>query len=89
MRKPRNDSARPAFRTIDNTGMKLAEVDDYRGAMAVLVESLERQGVRFDEASIKDGEITHLNNYVTIIRGDAAELLYGVYKSVEGSTSRE
>jgi hypothetical protein len=63
--------------------VQLAEVDDYPSAMAVLVESLKRKGVRLDEHRFQDGDITHLNKYVTIIRGDAAELLHRAYESIE------
>src|SRR2546428_3486215 len=68
-----NPSGITTFWQIDNRGCELAEMDDYPGAMAVFVNALEREGVRFNEADFKDGDVTHLNKYITIIRGEAAE----------------
>ncbi len=70
----RDDSARPAFREINYTGSELAEMYDYPSAMAVLIDALEKKGVRFDEASFKNQNISHLNKHVVILRGDALKL---------------
>ena len=69
--------------------MKLTKMQDFPGAMAVLVESLERKGMRFDESSFKDGDTTHSNKHVTIIRGDAAEFLHRAYQSIESGLPGE
>jgi len=42
--------------------------------MAVLIDALEKKGVRFDEASFKNQDISHLNKHVVVLRGDARKL---------------
>ena len=64
-------------------------MDDYPGAMAVLIESLKGKGVRFDESDFKDGDIIHENQYVTIIRGEAGEFLHRIYESLESGATAE
>lgn len=66
--------------------MKLAEVLDHPGAMAILVEPFKRKCMRFDKTCFKDGDITDLNKYVAIIGGDAAEFLHGAYQSIVSGT---
>jgi hypothetical protein len=81
-----NPSGVATFWQIDNRGSELAEMDDYPGAMAVFIDALKREGVRFNEADFKDGDVTHLNKYITIFRGEAAEFLHRACESIEGGS---
>ena len=88
--KPINDSARERLRAcfklraVDDGDAQLAEMLNYPGPVAALVEALKREGVRFDERSFPHGNITHLNPYVAIIRGEAAEFLHCAHESIKG-----
>ncbi len=78
-----------AFWTIDDTGMKLAEVDDRPGWMTVLVAPLERECMRFDEAGIQHCQITHQNNHVRIIWGKTTEFINSMFKRLESRSPRQ
>ena len=84
-----DDPTRPPFRVIDNTRVQLAEVDDYPGTMAVLIDALKKKGVRLDEARLQNSDVAHLNKYVTIIRGDTAEFLDRAFQCVPSGLTRK
>jgi len=56
---------------------------NYPGPIAVLVNTLEREGVRFDESSFPNENITHQNPYVAVIRGEATEFLHRAFESIK------
>jgi hypothetical protein len=88
-RKSCDDSAGAKLRAINNMNAELAEMLNYPGPMAVLIESLKRKGVRLDELNFRDGDITHKNQYVTVIGGDAAECLHRIYDGLERGLTAE
>ena len=87
--KSSDNSLVPPFREINNTGLDLGEMEDYPGVMAVLVEALEKKGVRFNEASFGHGDITHENKHVVIFRGAAAEFLHRAFEGIPSSVPGE
>jgi hypothetical protein len=88
-RKSCNDPAGALLGAIDNLNTELAEMLNYPGPMAVLIESLKRKGVRLDELDFRDGDITHKNQYVAVIGGDAAECLHRIYDGLERGLTGE
>jgi hypothetical protein len=84
-----DDSARPALRQINNPCAQLAEMLDYPGPMAVLIESLERKGVRLNESDLLNCDITNDNQYVAIIRGKTAEFLSRLHERLESGVSAQ
>ena len=88
-RKSCDDSAGANLRAINNMNAELAEMLNYPGPMAVLIESLKRKGVRLDELHFRDGDITHKNQYVAVIGGDAAECLHRIYDGLERGLTAE
>jgi hypothetical protein len=56
---------------------------NYPGLIAVLVEALKREGVRFDESSFPDENITRQNPYIAITRGKAAEFIHRTFESIK------
>ena len=84
-----DDSAGANLRAINNMNAELAEMLNYPGPMAVLIESLKRKGVRLDELNFRDGDITHKNQYVAVIGGDAAECLHRIYDGLERGLTAE
>jgi hypothetical protein len=86
----RDDSASPALRVIDDPCVQLTEMLDYPSPLAVLLESLERKGVRLDESDLNDLDITNQNHYVTVIGGKSAEFLSRLYERIEsGAPAQE
>jgi hypothetical protein len=69
--------------TINDCRAQLAEMLNYPGPMAVLIEALKREGVRFDESDFPHEDITHLNQYVAVIGGEAAEFLHRACESIK------
>jgi hypothetical protein len=90
---PINNSAserlrvRLALRAVNDCGVQLAEMLNYPGPVAALMEALKREGVRFDKNSLPDKDITYLNPYVAIIRGAAAEFLHCARESLKGRST--
>lgn len=78
-----DDTAGSALGHMDHAGGHLAEVLHYPGPLAVLVASLKRQGVRFEEADFPDANFTHDHQNVVVIRGEAAEFLHREYERLE------
>ncbi len=68
---------------VSDAHFNLSEVADYPGAMPVLVEALEKKGVRFDESSFCDGEVTYLNQNVVVLRGAAYEFVHRAFHREE------
>ena len=68
---------------IDDASVELAEMLNYPGPIAVLVEALKREGVGINESSLKHEDVTHQNPYVAIIRGESAELLHRICESLK------
>jgi len=68
---------------VSDVHFNLSEVADYPGAMPVLVEALEKKGVRFDESSFCDGEVTYLNQNVVVLRGAAYEFVHRAFHREE------
>jgi hypothetical protein len=62
---------------------------NYPGAMPVLVETLEKKRVRFDESRFGYGEITYLNKNVVILRGAANEVVERAFHGDEGCLARK
>ena len=62
-----DDSACPSLGVINDPCVQLAEMLDYPSPLAVLLESLERKGVRLDESDLNDLDITNKNHYVVVI----------------------
>src|ERR1035441_1044250 len=88
--KARNDSLWPSLRKIDDASRKLAEMLDYPGPRSVLIESLERKGVRIEKTDLLDCDVTKKNQYVAIIGGKSAEFLSRLYERLEsGATAQE
>jgi hypothetical protein len=79
----------PALGEEDDATRYLREMANYPGPMAVLCEALKKEGVRFDETRFCDGQITHQNQYVTIIRGDAADFLHRAIEGIEHRKARQ
>ena len=75
------------LRSVDDGRAQLAEMLNYPGPIAVLVEALKREGVRFDESSFPHENITHPNPYVAVIRGEAAEFLHRACESIKSRTT--
>lgn len=69
-------------REVNHPGLDLRKVYDYPSAMAVLVDALKNKGVRFDELSFKNGDITYLKENIVILRGAAYKL---IDRSLKGS----
>jgi hypothetical protein len=86
-RKPLNDSADKSLSIplgpVNNMHYNLCEVADYPGAMPVLIDALKKKGVRFDELSFSDGEITYLNQNVVVLRGAAYEVVHRAFHREE------
>jgi hypothetical protein len=77
------------LRAVNDPCVELAEMLNYPGPIAVLVEALKREGVGFDESCFPNENITHQNPYVAIIRGEAAEFLHRACKSIESRRAGE
>ena len=75
------------LRTIDDCRAQLAEMLNYPGPMAVLIKALEREGVRFNESDFPNEDITHLNQYVAVIGGEAAEFLHRACESLKSRSA--
>ena len=85
-----DDSACPSLGVINAPCVQLAEMLDYPSPLAVLLESLERKGVRLDESDLNDLDITNKNHYVVVIGGKSAEFLSRLYERLEsGATAQE
>lgn len=89
-RKSGNDSRRGSdlLRSINDTHADLGVVDDYPGVMAVLVDALKKEGVRFNERDFLDGEITCHNQNVMVLRGAAYEVVHRAFESRERRITR-
>ena len=81
--KPNNPADGADFRTIDNTGAHLAEVDDFPGVMAVIRRAAKNKGVRFDEADFKNGEVVYTNQNVVRFTGKSVDLIDRIFKGRE------
>jgi len=68
---------------VNNMHYNLSEVANYRGSMPVLIDALKKKGVRFDELSFGDGEITYLNQNVVVLRGAAYEVIHRAFHGEE------
>jgi hypothetical protein len=71
----------PLFREGHDSSVKLAEVDDYPGVVAVAVKALKDKGVRVDESAFKHPDISNPNKYVMVLRGEAYHLLDALFES--------
>ena len=78
-----------ALGAVNDPCVELAEMLNYPGPIAVLVEALKREGVRFDESSFPDENITRQNPYVAIIRGEAAEFLHRACESIKSRATTQ
>jgi hypothetical protein len=56
----------------------------YKGIMALVVETAEEKGVRFDVADFQDGEVECLNQDVVIFRGRAGQIIDRLFQRREG-----
>lgn len=92
-RKSLNDSADHSLRAplglVNNLHYNLREVTNYPGVMPVLVNALKNKGVRFDELSFEDGEITYLNQNVVVLRGAAYEVVHRAFHGGEHRLTRK
>jgi hypothetical protein len=57
----------------------LREVANNPGTMPFLIDALKKKGVRLDELSFGDGEITYLNQNVVILRSPAYEVIHRAF----------
>jgi hypothetical protein len=81
---------RLSLRTMHNTDGKLREMEDYPGVVPVLIDALEKKGMRFHEESFNNGDISYHNKYVVVFRGTAAEVLHRAFHGVpSGLTTHE
>ena len=71
----------PLLREGHDSSVKLAEVDDYPGVVAVAVKALKDKGVRVDESAFKHPDISKPNKYVMVLRGEAYHLLDALFES--------
>src|SRR5437660_822886 len=77
------------FRTINNTGIENAEMDDFPGVLPTIIRALKEEGVRCNKRSFADKDIVHLDKYVMIIRGKSGRLLDPLLHSTPCSISRK
>ena len=77
-----DDGILPTLGTVNDSHSELGEMKCHPGVMAILIDALKKKGVRFDEVSVVNGNISHHNHYVVTIRGDAAKPLHRVPESV-------
>ena len=77
------------FREIDNTRSELGKVDDYPGAMAVLVDALKAKGVRPEEIRFEDADVVRNEHYIVVLRGDACKLLDRLNESQPSPLARK
>jgi len=60
-------------------------MNDYKGVMAVIIETAKKKGVRLDVSDFSDYEIERLNDDVVFLRGRAYELIDRLFKCDEGT----
>ena len=89
MNDPAGERHSVALGAINDPCAELTEMLNYPGPVAVLVEALKREGVRFDESCFPNENITYQNPNVAIIRGEAAEFLHRACKSIESRRAGE
>jgi hypothetical protein len=77
-----DDRLRPALGAMNHPDSELGEMKNYPGVIAVLIDALKKKGMRFDEKSFFNGDITHHNNYIVTIRGAAAEVLHRAFHGI-------
>src|ERR1035438_1626722 len=59
----------------------------YPSALADTIEPLEKKGMRFDEGSLDNGDIRHLDNNIVVFRGNAAKLLDRAFHGIPGGVT--
>jgi hypothetical protein len=74
---------------INDANLYLAEMANHTGPMAALIKALEQKGMRFDEASLDNGEIVHQDENVVIFRGAAYEVIHRAFHGDEGGVTRK
>jgi hypothetical protein len=61
--------------SVNNTESKLGKMKPYPGVIAVVIDALKKKGMRFEEVSLKNGDITYDNKNIVVFRGDTAKVL--------------
>jgi hypothetical protein len=84
-----NDSARTSLGQVHHPCYDLSKMTDYPGPVAVLPNPLEKEGVGFDVASLKHGEIEYLKQNVVILWGEAYEMPHRTLESCPRPISRK
>jgi hypothetical protein len=64
--EPSNDAL--SVRSVDDTDSQLRKMEDYPGALAIVINALKQKGMRFAEESFKNGDISNDNYYAVTIR---------------------
>lgn len=84
-----NDSARTLLGQVHHPRYDLCEMAEYPGAIAVLPDPFEKEGVGLDVASLMHIEIEYLKQNVVILWGEAQEMLHRTLESCPRRLSRK
>ena len=77
-----DDRLQLPLRTVNNPESKLGEMKSYPGVISVVIDALKKKGMRFEEVSLKNGDITYNNKNIVVFRGDAAKVLHRAFHGV-------
>ena len=56
---------------------------NYRGIMAVIVETAKNKGVRFDISNFGDEDIECINQDIVVFRGKGYDFIHRLFECVE------